>query len=51
MRPGDLAPDDPDLGAALLGGPLVDVGDSLAAVEAARKWVSSRHSIERPVLR
>ena len=35
MRPGDLAPDDPDLGAPLLGGALVDVGDLLAVVEAA----------------
>lgn len=36
MRPGDLAPDDPDLGAPLLRSTLVDVGDLLAEVEAAR---------------
>lgn len=33
VRPGDLAPDDPDLGAPLLGVTLVDEGNLLAAVE------------------
>lgn len=33
MRPGDLAPDDPDLGAPLLSVTLVDEGNLLAAVE------------------
>ena len=35
MWPGDLAPDDPDLGSPLLGLSLVDVRDLLAQVEAA----------------
>ena len=33
VRPGDLAPDDPDLGAPLLSVTLVDEGNLLAAVE------------------
>lgn len=36
MWPGDLAPDNSDLGAPLLRRTLVDVGDLLAEIEASR---------------